>query len=361
MTPTSGPPIDPPGGGADDMSDTEIRDLLARLSDVELVQRLRDEHCSGPAWDLVRRQLAQVAIGTLHTIIMNGELRARTSRLGRLVVLTPDEDRELRTDHDERSAIVDDAVAAGLVLVQKEGILAGGWSPARASLRTYSVNACLSQVSGSLRSWRRRRPDREISVGDGYDVEELAVRSGRAFRDDDPRFVGAVDERMDEPAISIEDVLNLLPESVSPWMREAIRLRLRTGSPWALIAPEVGVTSKALERSLRRLRAGVTVRDGGPVTGDGVGDEIGPAEQADESVRSPADRDYEGFARRAAERLDTTDGLAEALGVAAYRQFTHRVSSRLNTTAGLAAIIAARREQRRDSSGEEDRDPGGPG
>lgn len=223
-------------------------ELLRRLGDTTLAERLRAEGCDGAVWTLVRPGLAAYCIGTLHRIVLDGELNRRTARLGRPAGLTADELVELRDDRDERDSIVDEAVVGGLLLFRRDAILAGGWQPGGgASLLTYAANGCLLQIGDAIRRWRRQQRNRAECRGAGPELADDPVFAAHSAPD-------PADEIADRHAAATR--LRILLGQVDEPLRSAILLRLAgDGSrSWKDIAFELKVNERKIERGLRRLR-----------------------------------------------------------------------------------------------------------
>ncbi|MEQ3549054.1 hypothetical protein WIS52_01110 [Pseudonocardia nematodicida] len=226
--------------------------LLAfrRLADAEVVDALRAERCAGWRWQVVRAREAENALRRLRWLVRSEHLPARTRALGRPVYLDPEERRRIARD-DERDVVVGDAVAVGIEVFRRRGVLAppdrGGWCPDQASLSTFATNACVMHLSASVARWRRasRVPRSETPVEPGLLPEPEIPPS--------PEVVAF------EKALAADPALAALVDA-KEGLRAALALRYDTGAAWSEIAAEVGIPPDTLrgrraqlQREVRRL------------------------------------------------------------------------------------------------------------
>jgi DNA-directed RNA polymerase specialized sigma24 family protein len=118
------------------------------------------------------------------------------------------------------------------------------WDPNRASLRTYFVGSLLYPFATEFRKWHEEKSRRRESLSPGWTVAELVERavSARDLRDNDP--VHQVVRR---------DLLYRVLARTDPVNRQIADLVMR-GHTYGEIAEELGLTERAVEGRLYRLR-----------------------------------------------------------------------------------------------------------
>ncbi|MEU7584403.1 SsgA family sporulation/cell division regulator [Streptomyces sp. NPDC041068] len=146
---------------------------------------------------------------------------------------------------DDRYQIATDSMIGGLALFHKYGLVQGKWSPdGGASLSTYFVGATLRAFRPAYMSWFRSRQAGQAELAHPGQGE-----SGEPHRE-------IPDQRAGDPcylASMNDEIKTILPYITDPQVREGLGWRAM-GYTQAEAAERVGLTAKALERRISRIR-----------------------------------------------------------------------------------------------------------
>lgn len=211
-----------------------------RLSDKKLIERLREEEFSGPAYSLFESALAEYGMGALAKMITNGSVFVKARRLGHSLPppLEP-------IDRDLASELAAEAVANSVVRFRKDAIVGGGWKPdGGASLQTYFLNSCVLSFGNTYRTWQRsvsRERDQSaaaraeyVTVGESYDP--IATAENRMF------------------------VEQFLDRNASPEMRDLLMM-YAGGYTMTEAAKALNIPPRKAENMLRTLRRRLRLED----------------------------------------------------------------------------------------------------
>lgn len=219
--------------------------VIGEASDEWIVRELERRRCEGALWEAVRVDFWTYAHGAVITIVIRGWLYERSHGLNRPIPLSPDEHQELTRDRAALEELVDEAIVDALDLFAERTCAGLGWTPQGGrGLRDYFVNGVVLQLANPVRRWRRARKARLAIEDDTVDVETVEQCREECLGPEE-RIVASEDAGAVVRALLQED----------PVIARAITLRIDTGWTWKRIAPELGITPKALERRLHRFRA----------------------------------------------------------------------------------------------------------
>jgi DNA-directed RNA polymerase specialized sigma24 family protein len=210
---------------------------MARLAaDQDLIRKAEHECFTGPAWKELSTALAQYGYAVMGAWIRTGRV-FRECRDKNIHVDEPPMDGFRRADAEE---LVMETVAIGLTMFQNRVLATGRWDPTRgASLTTFFIGQCLIQFPTVYRKWSRT-VRREAAL-------QAALAASR------PDF-------QQDPAVAFElgaDKAELLNQIPDPLTRDIATLRYAEWSHEE-ISEALGITVKAIESRLYRLRQGGT-------------------------------------------------------------------------------------------------------
>ncbi|MZD16896.1 MULTISPECIES: hypothetical protein [Streptomyces] len=217
--------------------------LARRAAEVRIVDILRADNFQGPRYEKTTTRLMEYGWLTINKWTGTGEIFAQSRRAGRPVPLhmtAPD------WDADARSEVATETVVAGLDLFLEHGLIRGKWNPyGGASLATYFVGA-------SIRSFRTVyiRWFRGVQLGQAELVLPPSDDGASSDRD-------IPDQRATDPfyaAATHDEIKRILPYITDTKVRRGLALRA-LGHTQQQAAAEVGLTEKALEGRIGRLRA----------------------------------------------------------------------------------------------------------
>jgi hypothetical protein len=215
-----------------------------RAAEARIVDILRTDNFQGPRYEKTTTRLMEYGWLTINKWTGTGEIFAQSRRAGRPVPLrmtAPD------WDADARSEVATDTVVAGLDLFLEHGLIRGKWNPyGGASLATYFVGA-------SIRSFRTVyiRWFRGVQVGQAELDLPPSDPDGASSDRDIP------DQRATDPfyaAATHDEIKRILPYITDTKVRRGLAFRA-LGYTQQQAAQKVGLTEKALEGRIGRLRA----------------------------------------------------------------------------------------------------------
>lgn len=214
-----------------------------RAAEARIVDILRAENFEGPRYVKTTTRLMDYGWRTINKWTGTGEIFTQARRAGRPVPLhmtSPD------WDADARSEVATETVVAGMDLFLEHGLIRGKWDPnGGASLSTYFVGASVRSFRPVFVRWFR-------GVQKGQAELDLPPSDpDGAFGDRD-----IPDQRATDPfyaAATHDEVKRILPYITDTKVRRGLALRA-LGYTQQQAAAEVGLTEKALEGRIGRLR-----------------------------------------------------------------------------------------------------------
>lgn len=221
----------------------------ARLdADRRIVEILRKDGFAGPRYEKATERWMDYGWRTTVKWTGTGEIFRRSRLAGRPVpadMITAD------WAQDDRYQIATDSVIGGLALFHKYGLVQGKWSPdGGASLSTYFVGATLRAFRPVYLRWFRfqQAGQSELARPD----EDEARREIPDQRASDPCHLAAVND----------EIKRILPYITDSQVREGLGWRAM-GYTQAEAARRVGLTTKALERRISRIRTRLVASSAG--------------------------------------------------------------------------------------------------
>lgn len=219
--------------------------LRRRQVDGKIVERLREEGFEGENYQKVVTRLSEYGYRTMTKWTASGEIFRKARQARRPV---PADKVSFTLTGEDRHSVCTDSVLGGLEVFRTYGLIQGRWSPdGGANLDTYFIGAVIRAFPRVYIRWfdshRRGQAELERPVGENTN---------------DPFAVP--DQRVTDPASSAvthDYVSRLLPLVKDAQVREALGWRA-LGYTQGQAAQRVGLTEKALERRLSRLRERLT-------------------------------------------------------------------------------------------------------
>ncbi|MEV2235342.1 hypothetical protein AB0H69_43240 [Streptomyces phaeochromogenes] len=222
----------------------DARRSAGRAADARLVDILRADNFQGPHYEKVITRLMEYGWLTINKWTGTGEIFGHAHRAGRPVPthMTPP-----NWDGDARFEVVTETVIAGLDVFLEHGLIRGKWSPdGGASLATYFVGASVRSFRTVYTRWFR---DAQVAQA------ELGLPS--IDLDGAPSAREMPDLRATDPcnaAATHDEIQRVLPHITGTQVRRGLALRA-LGYTQQQAAAEVGLTEKALEGRIGRIRA----------------------------------------------------------------------------------------------------------
>lgn len=231
----------------------------ARLeADRRLVEILRQDNFTGPRYEKVVGRLMDYGWKTMVKWTGTGEVFRRSSLVGRPI---PADQITTEWTQGDRYQIATDSVIGGLAVFHKYGLEQGKWNPrGGASLNTYFVGGTIRAFRPVYLRWFRTRQARQAELAhpglNGSDDRHYEIPDQRAS---DPYYAAATND----------ELTRVLPYLTDPQVREGLGWRAM-GYTQNEAAERVGLTTKALERRISRVRARLVVDLAGqPELGEG--------------------------------------------------------------------------------------------
>ncbi|MGW7304268.1 RNA polymerase sigma factor [Streptomyces sp. NPDC054835] len=226
--------------GGDQTTHDRVR---RRQVDGQIVEILRQDGFTGPRYEKTVTRLTTYSYNVMSKWAANGDIFTKARQVGRPV---PADKITLTWSLEDRQAVVTDSVLGGLQVFHDYGLVGGRWSPdGGAGLDTYFVGAVIRAFPRIYIRW--------------YDTHikgqaELSRPAGaHSFNDS---FAFLPDQQATDPthhAVTNDMLRRVLPLVEDPQIREALGWR-SLGYTQAQAAARVGMTPKALERRMSRLR-----------------------------------------------------------------------------------------------------------
>ncbi|MET9581020.1 hypothetical protein ABZY30_36650 [Streptomyces massasporeus] len=217
---------------------------MSRAADARLVEILRADKFQGPRYEKTTTRLMEYGWLTINKWTGTGEIFLHARRAGRPV---PVHMTSPEWDADTRSEVATETVVAGLDLFLEHGLIRGKWNPnGGASLTTYFVGASICSFRTVYIRWFR-----SVQLGQAeLDLPPSAPDGAPSDRD-------IPDQRATDPfyaAATHDEIKRILPHITDTKVRRGLALRA-LGYTQQQAADEVGLTEKALEGRIGRLRA----------------------------------------------------------------------------------------------------------
>lgn len=226
-----------------------------RTGDAGLVAFLRRQGFQGPQYQQFITELMDYGWRTLNHWSATGHIFERAARIGRPVpaAMVPGTWR-----YEDRIEVVTDTVIEGSALFREHGLIRGKWNPTGgACLTTYFVGACMLAFCPVYSRWykahRIEQSQLDYHSAGGEDILDAL----RGIPDH-----GAVDPA--HAAATYDLITRLCPLLPDGQVRAAVGW-MAWGYTQAEAAGKVGMTAKALERRLARIRQKFSA--GGPHEG----------------------------------------------------------------------------------------------
>lgn len=222
----------------------DARRRASRAADARLVDILRADNFQGPRYEKTATRLMEYGWLTINKWTGTGEVFIQARRAGRPV---PAHMTAPGWDLDARSEVATETVVAGLDLFLEHGLIRGKWTPeGGASLATYFVGASIRSFRTVYTRWFR-----------GVQVGQAELDLPPADPDGAPADRDIPDQRATDPfyaAATHDEIKRILPYITDTKVRRGLALRA-LGYTQQQAAAEVGLTEKALEGRIGRLRA----------------------------------------------------------------------------------------------------------
>ncbi|MEO3843208.1 hypothetical protein [Streptomyces sp. B22F1] len=226
----------------------ETRRLERRAVDARIVDVLRAENFQGPRYEKTTTQLMEYGWRTINKWNGTGEIFVHARRAGRPV---PVRMTAPGWNADDRAEVATDTVIAGLDLFVEYGLIRGKWAPdGGASLTTYFVGACIRSFQRVYIRWFRG-------------VQTGQAELDRSVTDHDSASADREipDQRATDPfyaAATHDEIKHILPYITDTKVRRGLALRA-LGYTQQQAAAEVGLTERALEGRISRLRTRILI------------------------------------------------------------------------------------------------------
>lgn len=228
---------------APEVPQDELNARSRLAADQLLVDAVLQQGLDGSRHQMLNTMLISYAVPVLKHLLQTGEIVAKCAKLGRW---RDDSDGLLELTEGDRDELAQEMVADALPVFTTAVFVDRRWSPERgASLKTYFVNACALQFPTLYRRWWRHR---------------RSVRPMGLLLDPD-RLGGAAD-----PAVQVaiaDEAHRLLHEIEDEQMREVVLWR-SFGYSASKAAEKAGLSSKAAEGRMARIRKNIQKRNGWP-------------------------------------------------------------------------------------------------
>ncbi|ROQ23577.1 hypothetical protein EDD98_7524 [Streptomyces sp. PanSC19] len=219
--------------------------LRRRQLDGLIVERLRTEGFAGKNYEKIVDRLTGYGYHTMIKWTASGEIFRKARQVGRPV---PADKITLMWTAEDRHGVSVDSVLGGLEVFRAYGLIKSRWTPeGGANLDTYFLGAVIRAFPRVYIRWfdshQRGQAELDYPTGEGVS-DPFAVPDQRAT---DPVHVVVTHDYVDR----------LLPLVKNPQVREALGWRA-LGYTQRQAADRVGLTEKALERRISRVRDQLT-------------------------------------------------------------------------------------------------------
>lgn len=221
-----------PTGRAWEKFTKELVYLERRLVDKEMIEGLRLDGFTGPAYDRFEDALARYGLGVSQAWLHNGHFFSVAAKHGYGVAFDDTDLTLLHFDRTARSSLSNMIVGRTLPKFRQQALVEGGWNYELAGINTYFMGATVFCFPNEYRSWQAtiRRWGRSDRA-----EEQCAVREGS--------------DEANEIAMWIKEALPTL----KPEKHRLLVLDL-LGYTNAQIGERLGLSDRAVEGQLARLR-----------------------------------------------------------------------------------------------------------
>lgn len=228
----------------------------ARLDEAELVEEIRLEQklgfrVDGVAYRRLFDDLWLYAWPVMKALIRTNRMGQVLHRYGvhRSFAITPEDQVVLRASEAERDALAFDVIAAAVKHFRTHAVLQGKWSPqGGASLRTWFIGTCALNFPRAYARWSAGRTERLGRLAQSHEIDLNEVGGRVATQVPDPAEIAAD-----------RDDLREMIDLAQPMTRIILGM-IMEGLTHAQIAAELGLTVKAVEGRIYRLRQRVLQR-----------------------------------------------------------------------------------------------------
>lgn len=208
-------------------------------ADAERIAFLRAKNFSGPTFEALREDLWGYAMPVLRDALRTGRIVRMCRDRGIFVSLHTDDRQALHTSAVERDTLAVDTLVLADRYFRKSALQNGRWNASiGASLRTYFVGTCLLKFPDAYATWSRQRRDRAVAAYYGVAIPERLVPVDA----DDPGTV-----------VVQRELVATLVKDATPTTR-AILTKVLEGKTYAEIGCELGLSARAVEGHVYRLR-----------------------------------------------------------------------------------------------------------
>lgn len=217
----------------------------ARLdADQRLVDILRGDGFEGPRYDKAASRWWSYGWRTMVKWTSTGEVFRRSRQAGRPV---PADMITTAWSQDDRHQVATDSVIGGMELFREHALIQAKWNPqGGASLPTYFVGATIRAFRPAYKTWFRSQQmgQAELDTGPGHETSDEPQREIPDQRAADPYYTAA----------TLDELRRILPHITDPQVLDGLGWRA-LGYTQAEAAERIGLTEKALERRVSRVRA----------------------------------------------------------------------------------------------------------
>lgn len=145
-----------------------------RAADAKLFEAVAAAKFTGKRWQGLSDDLGGYALAVTDAWLNTGYIFAKTTKMGRPVVPTETERRQLQSDSGLRHQLANGLVGAALVQFRDRALKDTGWRPdGGASLTTYLIGGCVLLFNNEFRRWRAS--ERRWQINESAAPEDLLV------------------------------------------------------------------------------------------------------------------------------------------------------------------------------------------
>ena len=220
--------------------DQEESKQYRRMLDQQRLDALAATGFTGPTYHGFSDDLWQHALPILKSKMRSGEIFTMCSDKNVVLDPTSDERAVLHSSIEDRDALAVDTIAAAIRQFRVT-LMEGGWKPSGgASVETYFIGACVLAFGDVFRKWARTRRRHLAQILQNTEVDTLAAQ--------------LISKALDpEQAAVTRDTVEIILRKSTPQTRMICALIMRD-IPFSEIAEQIGITERAVEGKMRRLR-----------------------------------------------------------------------------------------------------------
>ncbi len=222
----------------------DVRAAQARLDEARLVDDILATGFDGQSYQQLSDDLWLYSFPVMKVLIRTGKITALVRRHAptRVFTMHPEDQAVLAKSVEERDALAVDVIIKALADFKRNALGKRGWDPAGgASLRTYFIGTCALNFPDAYHAWSARRAERldKIAHAHKVDLSRLGEQVGTLA---DPYEAAAT-----------RDIARRIVKEAPPATKLILGLILQDLT-MAQIAAELGLTERAVEGRLYRLR-----------------------------------------------------------------------------------------------------------